>query len=240
MNKKLLMVLGSTAAVAAVSIGGTLALFSDAKSATGDFAAGTLCITSERNDGDTTPGPMFYITAEQGQTPDGLLGTLPTGVWAPGDSVTRTLNVYNPRSCSTMDAWLTAVSARLTEGIPNQYVQMADELTVVISTPYGEGSNAPTVTVAEAPLRDFLDGPCRFAIQMAARSKFTSPVLGRCSSTLPSTATPATSSRTRRWLSTSSSTPSRCGTTRKLRLPRAPGQTTRGSGWMAFATLLPS
>ncbi|MEW8979225.1 MAG: SipW-dependent-type signal peptide-containing protein [Symbiobacterium sp.] len=159
MNKKLLMVLGSTAAVAAVSIGGTLALFSDAKSATGDFAAGTLCITSERNDGDTTPGPMFYITAEQGQTPDGLLGTLPTGVWAPGDSVTRTLNVYNPRSCSTMDAWLTAVSARLTEGIPNQYVQMADELTVVISTPYGEGSNAPTVTVAEAPLRDFLDGP---------------------------------------------------------------------------------
>ncbi|MBP2017183.1 putative ribosomally synthesized peptide with SipW-like signal peptide [Symbiobacterium terraclitae] len=159
MNKKLLLTMGAAAAIAAVSAGGTLALFTDSKSASADFVAGTLCLDSERNDGDTVPGPMFYITAEQGRTTSGAPGLLPTGVWAPGDSHTRTLTVYNgnrPECKTSMDAWLTAVEARLTEGIADQYVALASQLNVVVKTPQGGG---PDVVVAEAPLSDFLAGP---------------------------------------------------------------------------------
>lgn len=51
-------------------------------------------------------GPMFYVTPEQGATPDPWqgspqppswprLGERPTGVWAPGDSHTRWLDIRN-------------------------------------------------------------------------------------------------------------------------------------------------
>jgi len=160
MGKKLLMYMGSAAAVAALSIGGTLALFTDTETASADFVSGTLCLTSERNDGDTVPGPMFYITPEQGKTTSGAPGTLPTGLWAPGDSHTRTLTVENPADCSSMDAWLTSVQARLTEGVSDQYEAMADVLYVVVKTPQGGG---PDVVVAEAPLRQFLAGPVPIA-----------------------------------------------------------------------------
>lgn len=156
MKKKLLMAIGSTAAIAAVSIGGTLALFSDTEADGIDMVAGTLCLTSDRNDGDPVPGPMFYITGEQGETPSGVDGTLPTGVWAPGDSHTRTLTVFNPASCSSMNAWLTSVEADLNPAFVDQYAPMADKLNVVIKTPKGGG---PDEVVATAPLSTFLAGP---------------------------------------------------------------------------------
>lgn len=154
MKKGVLYALAIAGAVAAVGTGATLALFSDTQASRGDLAAGRLCITAERNDGEPVPGPMFYVTAEQGATPSGKLGLYPTGVWAPGDSATRTLTVYNPASCSSQDAWLTSVQAELTEGIPNQYEAMADVLHVTVSTPW----NGTDTVVGEGSLREFLQG----------------------------------------------------------------------------------
>lgn len=160
MKKGTLFALAAAGAAAAVGAGATLALFSDAKTADLDFVASTLCITAERNDGDPVPGPMFYVTAKQGATPGGIDGTHPTGVWAPGDSVTRTLTVYNPTSCSSQNAWLTSIQARLTEGVPDQYEAMADVLHVAVSTPWDGGQTL----VGEGSLRQFLQGavPIRY------------------------------------------------------------------------------
>lgn len=150
--KKQLLLAGSGLLAAALGIGTTLALFSDTAASTNDFTAGSLCITAERNDGDPVPGPMFYVTAAQGQTPGGIPGTLPTGVWAPGDSHTRTLTVYNPTSCSTMGAYLTTVQAAMHAG---GYAPMADKLWVEIWTPQA----GTKVKVAEGWLSTFMAGP---------------------------------------------------------------------------------
>lgn len=154
MKKKLWMAVGSTAAIAAVSIGGTLALFSDTAEDGIDMVAGTLCIDAQRNDGEAVPGPMFYITAAQGATPTGQPGQYPTGVWAPGDTVNRTMTVANPTSCSSMDAWLTSVEADLTAGMADQYEAMADVMWVEVTSPW----NGSDVKVGEGTLRQFLDG----------------------------------------------------------------------------------
>jgi predicted ribosomally synthesized peptide with SipW-like signal peptide len=155
MNKKLLLSCGAVLTAAAVGIGTTFALFSAQTASNNTFTAGTLCLTSERNDGDTVPGPMFYVTPAQGATPPplNLPGTLPTGEWAPGDTHTRTLTVFNPTSCSSMNAWLTSVEASVH---PGGYLPMANKLWVEITTPQGGG---PDVKVAEGWLSTFLAGP---------------------------------------------------------------------------------
>jgi predicted ribosomally synthesized peptide with SipW-like signal peptide len=153
MNKKLLLASSAILAVA-LGVGTTLALFSDTTASTNTFTAGTLCLTSERNDGDTVPGPMFYITPAQGATPPplNLPGTLPTGLWAPGDEHTRTLTVFNPTSCSSMNAWLTSVQATMH---PGGYLPMANKLWVEVYTP----QVGPEVKVGEGWLSDFFAGP---------------------------------------------------------------------------------
>jgi len=156
MKKKLLLAMGSAAAIAAVSIGGTLALFTDSKSASADIVAGTLCLSSERNDGDPVPGPMFYITAKQGATPSGVDGTLPTGYWAPGDAHKRTLNVRNDEACSSMNAWVSSIQARLNEHFGDQYEPLAEKLYVTVKSPK---ASEGFVVIAEGPLSDFLAGP---------------------------------------------------------------------------------
>lgn len=153
--KKQLLLASSAVLAVALGVGTTLALFSDSVSSTNNFTAGKLCITADRNDGDPVPGPMFYITPAQGATPPplSLPGTLPTGLWAPGDEHTRTLTVSNPLSCSTMSAWLTSVEATLH---PGGYIPMTDKLWVEIWTPQGGG---PDVKVGEGLLSTFLAGP---------------------------------------------------------------------------------
>lgn len=160
MKKGALLALAAAGAAAAVGAGATLALFTDSKTTALDFAASTLCITAERDEGDPVPGPMFYITPEQGGTPDGRNGINPTGLWAPGDKHSKTLTVYNPKSCSSQDAWLTSVQARLTEGVPNQYEAMADVLHVAVKAPW----HGVDTVVGEGSLRQFLQGavPIRY------------------------------------------------------------------------------
>lgn len=60
-----------------------------------NLRAGTLRLSVERQAPDSPFGPLFYTTAAEGMGTNGLPGQLPTGLWAPGDHVTRHLTVRN-------------------------------------------------------------------------------------------------------------------------------------------------
>lgn len=152
MKKRLWLTVTGMVTMLALGIGTTLALFSDSVLTNNSFTAGSLCLDSERDDGDRVPGPMFYITGAQGATPAGLPGLYPTGVWAPGDQVNRTLTVFNPASCSSMDAYITSIDASMHVG---GYTPMADKLWVEVYTP----QSGPLVKVAEGWMSDFIAGP---------------------------------------------------------------------------------
>ncbi len=157
-RKKVLTLGVGSLTVAGLFAGTTFALFSaSAKTATDTFTASQLCLTGQRDLGEPVPGPMFYVTAQQGATPSGQLGTFPTGVWAPGDLVARELNITN--ACATgssMNAWLTSAWATVSTGtMPSS---LADQLVVQILAPQ---PTDPTnyVLVAQGPLDEFLAGP---------------------------------------------------------------------------------
>jgi len=152
MKKKFWLVTVAAMTAIALGMGGTMALFSDSATGQSDFIAGTLCIQAERNDGEAVPGPMFYVTPQQGETPLGIPGQYPTGLWAPGDEHQRTLTVSNPASCSSMNAWLESVEASLQAGSD---ADLADKLYVEITTP----QLGVEKKVAEGWLSDFLSGP---------------------------------------------------------------------------------
>jgi len=155
MRKKMFLAVAALVASLAVGVGTTLALFSDSVTGDNDLLAGKLCLSSDRNDGEPVPGPMFYVTAAQGATsaPPFMDGQLPTGYWSPGDLHERTLTVFNPLTCSSLHAWLTKVSATLK---PGSDPMMADKLWVEVWTPSGPG---PDVKVAEGWMSQFLAGP---------------------------------------------------------------------------------
>lgn len=120
MKKKLLMLIPTS--VMAVSLlvgGGTYALFtSSVSNINNTYTTGTVILTQERDQGDTIPGPMFYTSTSDptgsfpydtnknaGYQPPGgeSLGGL-----APGDSMTRAMNLYNK---GTLDAKVTKLKA---------------------------------------------------------------------------------------------------------------------------------
>ncbi|MBF7083259.1 hypothetical protein IT084_09760 [Desulfallas sp. Bu1-1] len=157
-KKKFFLALAVVLCTIALVTGGTFALFTDSTSpADTSFTAGQLVITSERDAGDTVPGPMFYVTAAQGATPSGQPGIYPTGVWAPGDFYMGTLTVYN-RAPSTLDAWLVSTQADLQSG----NAAMADKLWVEVFHPEMVGSSMTDVKIAEGWLSTFLAGPVAF------------------------------------------------------------------------------
>jgi hypothetical protein len=153
MKKRILLALSVLSAMAAGTVS-TFALFSASQSSRSTFTSARLCLDSARDDRDSVPGPMFYVTADEGRTtePPFVPGQHPTGLWAPGDQHTRTLTVMNPRSCSSLAAWLESVQASLE---PGSYAPMAGKLWVEILTP----SSGPDEKVAEGWLSDFLAGP---------------------------------------------------------------------------------
>ncbi len=163
LKKKFFLVLTVVLCTVALVAGGTFALFTDSTSqADADFVAGTLSITSDRDEGDPIPGPMFYVTQAQGEVEGGAPAINATGVWAPGDSHTRTLVVQNFDAAhggsSTMHAWLDSVQANLRSGD----ISLAEKLNVVVTTNY-PGSSLDVV-VAQGTLMDFLNGaiPLRY------------------------------------------------------------------------------
>jgi hypothetical protein len=111
MRRNMVLLLGAVLAALAIGVGATYALFSASigpQEAT--FTAGTVRLDGYRA-GDIVDGPMFYITAEEGANEAGVPGALPTGFWAPGDTVVRGLQVQNTGS---LDAKLMTISAVIT------------------------------------------------------------------------------------------------------------------------------
>lgn len=140
-----------------LAVGGTYALFASVtKVQTNTIQTGTICISSQRMTGQAVPGPMFYVTAEQGAaTVNGTTypGTYPTGLWWPGRTQIRRLVVRN----DCMAAKLTGVSAVLTAGDP----ELAEDVTVAIDAENMESYEWEEV--ARVPLKDLLSSPVQLS-----------------------------------------------------------------------------
>ncbi|HYF91400.1 MAG TPA: hypothetical protein VD969_04060 [Symbiobacteriaceae bacterium] len=172
MRTKLRLVLGAVLVTALGVSAGTVALFSAATANQDNtITAGTLAINSWRDQGDTIPGPMFYTTPAEGQTPGGTNGLLPTGLWAPGDTHHRVLMVRNEGS---LDAWLVSVGADLHSGSMHlanklQYKVTTDAAGLVVIASGTLGSligtdvafpskialNAPAIPIPSRPPKPF-------------------------------------------------------------------------------------
>lgn len=152
MKKRLWMVMGAALAIMAVGVGTSFALFtSQSPAQDNEFTTGEVCIEVNRNAGENVPGPMFYITPEQGQDPAGNDGWFPTGLWVPGDAHTRSMTV---EQCPNgLAAILTSVQASL--DVPGGEA-MAERLYVKVTTPDAGGTQR---VVAEGYLDEFLAGP---------------------------------------------------------------------------------
>lgn len=136
----------------------TFALFrAQTTSAQSSFTAGTISFSSQRDNGDTTPGPMFYVNSSD---PTANNGKFATGLWAPGDSHTRLLNITNDGSLA---GWITSVQA--TETVSSS---LKDQLSVQVLA-LEPGSATTYETVASAPLNSFLAGQVPLAFPDGSR-----------------------------------------------------------------------
>lgn len=107
MKKKIILMYMAVLAVCMLAGGASYALFSASTSNNDNtFSAGTIEITSKRGDVPAY-GPMFYT--ESSQTAG--WGTMPTGLWAPGDSHTRGLFLENTGSLKARLQNLNATAA---------------------------------------------------------------------------------------------------------------------------------
>lgn len=114
MKAKLFLLVLTVALVAALAGGATLALFTDTAANAGNaFTAGTVDIQADRDLGDPIPGPMFYTTIAEGTAVPGQGPYLlnPTGVWWPGRTEARNLDV---RNLGSLQVRLDRVSAEIT------------------------------------------------------------------------------------------------------------------------------
>jgi hypothetical protein len=104
-------------AIGTIAGAATYALFtSSATNEANAFTSGTLQVSSVRDDVPNI-GPMFYTNTNRAP------GTLPTGVWAPGDSRTRGLFLRNTGS---LEAKLKTLSAKSADPTGNEVVSGAD------------------------------------------------------------------------------------------------------------------
>lgn len=171
MSKKMLAAITLTGMVAlALIVGGaTFALFTDgADSTENEFTAGTVVLEANRDLGDTIPGPMFY-TSESDPTgtypydrpgvPHAPPGSEALGGWAPGDVVTRALDLYNR---GTLDAKITRMRANVndlgvTEGAA--YEEFIEKMNITVLYP------AQNRLLYEGPLSGLLTGDGWFTLE---------------------------------------------------------------------------
>jgi predicted ribosomally synthesized peptide with SipW-like signal peptide len=133
------MALALAALMACVGTGVTFAFFSaSAGPSNNQITAGTLSLSANRDQGDTVPGPMFYIG------PGG--GIQPTGPWAPGDTVHRVLQIKNTGSLAGL---LKSVRATLE---PGSQRYLADKLQVKVTS-----DSAGNNILLQGTLGQFLD-----------------------------------------------------------------------------------
>lgn len=157
MRTKRILLIGAAAVMALMAATGTLALFSAATAPTDThFAAGTVSIGSYRDMGDSIPGPMFYTTPAEGQTPNGTPGLRPTGYWLPGDTFVRALFVENH---GTEDLWLMGVGANMHPGTSRH---LAEKLQAKVTTDLA-GVNV----LVSGTLADLIDAYHPFSAKLA-------------------------------------------------------------------------
>jgi predicted ribosomally synthesized peptide with SipW-like signal peptide len=145
-----LMFLSGLLVIGLLAGGATYALFTSSASNTGNtFAAGTVILTQDRDMGDAIPGPMFY-TALSDPTgklpydtnknyPDQPPGGECIGGMAPGDQITRAMNIYND---GTLDARIKKLQAAVNAGFGSEtsspaYDEFIDKLNVLVKYPSG-------------------------------------------------------------------------------------------------------
>ncbi len=157
MRAKLWLTLGGSLAIALGLTVGTLALFTaETPVDSVQFEAGTVRLNSYRDMGDTIPGPMFYTTPTEGQTPGGVPGRRPTGYWAPGDNNVRALFVENS---GNLDAWLVGIGAEAQAGSSRH---LAEKLQAKVTTDL-----AGTNVLASGTLASLIDTDQAFATRLA-------------------------------------------------------------------------
>lgn len=163
MKKVWVMAIVVTLAMTTLGIGFSMALFSDSTAvSTSNIVAGTLELSSNRDQGDSINGPMFYTTEAQGWTYDGILppvnppdGPGPTGYWAPGDEHERVLQVEN---IGSLDGLLTKIRAVKKSG-DDILANKLQVRVVWLRSDYDFEGNVTTteVEVASGTLRNFID-----------------------------------------------------------------------------------
>jgi predicted ribosomally synthesized peptide with SipW-like signal peptide len=159
------LALFATAGMLSISLtvgGATYALFSDsATNGNNNFTAGTVIIDQDRDMGDNIPGPMFYSASSD---PTGAYpydtntnsyappGGEAFGGWAPGDTVTRAMNIYNRGTLTVKVTKLRANvnSAGVTSGAA--YEEFISKMNVKVLYP------AQNKTLYNGPLSGLLNG----------------------------------------------------------------------------------
>lgn len=162
MKKKLVMLsLAGMLSVGAVIGGATYALFtSSATNASNEFTAGTVKISSMRDMGDTIPGPMFYsATADptgsypyDRNVPFQPPGGEAIGGWAPGDTVTRAMNIFNDGTLKVVIKKLRANVNAAGETSGPAYEEFISKMNVKVNYP------AQNKVLYDGPLSGLLNG----------------------------------------------------------------------------------
>lgn len=136
-KKALIFILAALVIIgSAIGIGSTIAYFNSTVSAAGnEITAGTFALEGDRDNGDWTPGPMFYKEEAE--------GLYPTGYWFPGAEYTR---VYQIENVGDFDGKLTAIRASI-----GGDAMLADVLDVQVSNDEGFAN-----VIASGKLNEFI------------------------------------------------------------------------------------
>ncbi len=146
---------------------GTYAMFTTATASDSNtITAGYIQLKAARDDGDTVPGPMFYTSTEpqvsntvaQGAYPydqPGNPGSTAVGGLAPGDSVTRALDLYNNGNISANVTHLQATVNTSYPGIPGTpaYDEFIQKMNVQVVY-----NGLSSVSLYDGPLSGLLNG----------------------------------------------------------------------------------
>ncbi|HEU4962524.1 MAG TPA: TasA family protein [Bacilli bacterium] len=165
MNKKkwMLAAFGSVMAVGLAVGGSTYAIFtSSAQNTNNSFTAGTVDIEIQRDLGDTIPGPMFYTGTSDPtgsypydttkNVPDAPPGAESLGGLAPGDQLTRAMNIFNRGSLDVRVKKLQATVNAAGETSGPAYDQFIQKMNVKVMYP------AANKVLYDGPLAGLLSG----------------------------------------------------------------------------------
>jgi hypothetical protein len=156
--------------------GATYALFTESVTNAGNsLTVGELKLSQNRDQGDTIPGPMFYSASSDpsGSFPYDTNKNAPyqppggeaLGGWAPGDTVTRAMNIKNE---GTLDAKITRLKASVNPvGVTTgtAYQEFISKMNIKVMYP------AQDRILYDGPLSGLLNGWVDISIPLVSRAK---------------------------------------------------------------------